>query len=254
MTWSFFHPSARVPRFLEYIEDKDFHHWKLPESREFSEGMAIEPLEFLAYNRFYIGDDEEAEQKVIQDTIDKGRVIMEYIKFNISRLTTRAFTANWCGYWVKILNSATWMSEIGHLLSTSSSEKEPPIDFALVWNYDHRKESINCSLRTDPPGLDLSLIAQHYGGGGHAAAAGFAFQGSIKKLLKTSFLPGYAPMGSGSRSSHGGYHHRSGHQQQQQHGGRSHRGHQQHTQQHQHVSYGAHPGSHSSSPSQSGFP
>lgn len=196
LAWTYFHPGARVPRFLEYIEDRDLWSWKLPDSREFSESLAIEPLEFHAYNRFYAGDDLEAEQKIISETIERGRVILEYIKFNTSRLAHRALIVNWCGYWVKILNSATWMSELGHVLCVSPPTEhgqptDPPIDFALVWNYDHRRESINCSLRTDSSGLDLSLIAQHYGGGGHPSAAGFAFPGSIKKLLKTSFLPSY---------------------------------------------------------------
>lgn len=219
LAWLYFHPDTRVPRFLEYIEDRDQWNWKLPDSREFSESLAIEPLEFHAYNRFYTGDDLEAEQKIIQETIERGRVILDYVKFNINRLAHRATIVNWCGYWVKIVNSSSWMSELGHVLCTAppaehGPSSDPPIDFALVWNYDHRRESINCSLRSDATGLDLSIIAQHYGGGGHPAAAGFAFPGSIKKLLKTSFLPAYSAQGRGAgrgrshsqRHGHGGSH------------------------------------------------
>jgi hypothetical protein len=45
---------------------------------------------------------------------------------------------------VLVLNSATWISELGNKLATRTD-----CDFAMVWNYDHTDDSIRVSLRLD---------------------------------------------------------------------------------------------------------
>jgi len=55
-------------------------------------------------------------------------------------------------------------SDVGYLLNV----RKPP--FAIVWYY--QRGHFNFSLRSDGS-VDVSKIAQKYGGGGHKAAASF---------------------------------------------------------------------------------
>ena len=68
------------------------------------------------------------------------------------------------GHKALAVNSPFFRDNIGHALCT----KFPP--FGIIW--DKRKGKTVVSLRSDGT-FDVAALAMHYGGGGHAAAAGF---------------------------------------------------------------------------------
>jgi len=49
----------------------------------------------------------------------------------------------------------------------------PEHDGCLGFNWDGQKQEWRVSLYTDKPGVDLSVVATKYGGGGHRGACGF---------------------------------------------------------------------------------
>lgn len=55
-------------------------------------------------------------------------------------------------------------------------------DFAVAYSYDHWKDSWKYSLRSVEP-FDVSKIASHFGGGGHAQASGFVSKKSPRELF-----------------------------------------------------------------------
>jgi nanoRNase/pAp phosphatase (c-di-AMP/oligoRNAs hydrolase) len=68
------------------------------------------------------------------------------------------------------------MSEIGHELANQSGT------FGLIYYIDS-DNSVKCSLRSNGD-YDISVMAKHFGGGGHKNAAGFTtdFE-TLKKFL-----------------------------------------------------------------------
>lgn len=104
---------------------------------------------------------------------------MAYAENLMRELVGNAQKVKFEGYAVYALNAPPFFaSELGHALA----KKLPPI--AIVWRQEKRK--IKVSLRSNGK-VDVSKIAKRYGGGGHKAAAGFAFEAERKfpwKIIK----------------------------------------------------------------------
>jgi len=77
-----------------------------------------------------------------------------------------------------VVNATSWLSEVGNLLALQED-----CEFALVWNYSHRRREYLVSLRACTDDVDLSQIAAKYGGGGHIRAAGMRWCGDIEALF-----------------------------------------------------------------------
>jgi nanoRNase/pAp phosphatase (c-di-AMP/oligoRNAs hydrolase) len=71
------------------------------------------------------------------------------------------------------------MSEVGNLLALQDD-----CEFAVVWNYSHRRRECMVSLRGSTDDVDLSKIAAKYGGGGHIRAAGMRWCEDIEALFE----------------------------------------------------------------------
>jgi len=54
---------------------------------------------------------------------------------------------------------------------------------AVILFCEYQGNEIRVSLRTEKKGVDLSRLANFFGGGGHKKAAGFNFQGKISRLV-----------------------------------------------------------------------
>jgi len=80
------------------------------------------------------------------------------------------------GYKVYAVNAPHWYaSGVCEILY----KKHPPM--AISWSYD--KDAIVVSLRSDGS-VDVSRMAQKYGGGGHKSASGFQLKSLDKKPWK----------------------------------------------------------------------
>lgn len=163
LAWEFFHPADPMPEFLAYIEDRDLWRWALPDSREFSAGFALVPMTWTAYDEFRRDPD-----IAVARCKEHGRVLLEADRHQISRLASKHVQRSLSPWGrVAVVNSPVLISELGEELA-----RVPGVDFALVWYYDHPDRSTRCSLRSVGD-FDVSVIARHYGGGGHRNASGF---------------------------------------------------------------------------------
>jgi oligoribonuclease NrnB/cAMP/cGMP phosphodiesterase (DHH superfamily) len=162
LAWSFFHPDEHPPDLIRYIQDRDLWQWRLPESREFSMGLMGVPFNFRAYDAF-------TQAGAVKSAISTGRAIVGYIDREIAKLCKHAAQRRLrvdpsltCG----VVNTSSWVSELGAKICETH-------DVAVVWYLDHDKRQWRVSLRSRK-GVDVTGIARHYGGGGHAQAAGFS--------------------------------------------------------------------------------
>ncbi len=170
LSWLYFHPQKKVPQFLRHIEDFDLWKFKLAGTKELRAFLDSKTWSFKLCDEL-AGNMESVSKTNVY--LEKGKAILEYQEKVVEDLALRnSEYVSFAGYKTLVLNSPVLQSQIGNALT----KKKPPI--GIVWNeHDGR---IFVSLRSNGA-VDVSKIAQKFGGGGHKAASGFSF-GTGKKF------------------------------------------------------------------------
>lgn len=165
ITWDFMngcHSLKGPPRpwLVDYVEDRDLWRWALPNSREVSAYIASVPMTFEAWDELAAMD--------VKDVAEQGRGIMRYIDTYGEEACKQARFHTVGGYWVPTINVSyqNGSDHVGKLL-----DKHEGACFAV--GYFRRGDGAwQFSLRSRKD-FDVSRVAQGFGGGGHAQAAGF---------------------------------------------------------------------------------
>ncbi len=158
MTWNYFFPQETSPPLLRHIEDRDLWRFALPNTRQIQANLFSYPYDFQVWDKLMatdvaalVAEGEAIERKHIKD-------LKELIQ-----VTTRNMVIG--GYEVPVANLPyTMSSDAGHELA-----KGKPFA-ACYWDTPAGRVF---SLRSSDEGVDVSEIAQQYGGGGHRNASGF---------------------------------------------------------------------------------
>jgi len=201
ITWNELFPNNPPPKGVLYVSDRDTWAWKLPDSREISAAMWD-----LSYSK-NIGlmtelinmTDEDFDKFAIGTLIPAGEKILEEIRKYVAEKMKSAFSfkmrkslgSNEYYEDVVTCNSdcIKLRSEIGHELMNNFylMEDDSP-DFALMWGYNFEKNTWKISMRSNEHGLDVSKIAENYGGGGHRDAASFILYGNKGESLNSLMI------------------------------------------------------------------
>jgi oligoribonuclease NrnB/cAMP/cGMP phosphodiesterase (DHH superfamily) len=153
LAWEWAHRTS-APWLLQYVQDKDLHHWQLPESRAIN--AAIESYSF----------DFDVWSGLQQDClVTEGRAILRAQEQFIDKLLRTAVMVRFEGETVPAVHSSILRSELGERLALD-------YPFCLVWYEREGRRYV--SLRSRDGGADVSRIAQAHGGGGHRHAASFS--------------------------------------------------------------------------------
>jgi oligoribonuclease NrnB/cAMP/cGMP phosphodiesterase (DHH superfamily) len=154
MSWDHFHPDVPRPILIEHIGDRDLWRFALPDTNAFCAGLSMQPTTFAAWHTV-----------TPSALIAIGRVIDEFQRLqvdNVMKWELRQVTLmGHDGLAANVINNT---SEIGHEIAKRSGT------FSLTFFI--KGDDVICSLRSVAP-FDVSNIAKHYGGGGHAQASGF---------------------------------------------------------------------------------
>ncbi|MEK7626725.1 MAG: DHHA1 domain-containing protein [Patescibacteria group bacterium] len=175
IAWKYFHPGKKIPLFIKYLEDNDLWRFRLPYAKELSSVVFLLEFDFKDWSRFIARFENKKERNKI---FEQANNIFAYEQKIAALAVERAALVRFEGYRTLAANSAILESEIGHRLCN----KLPPI--GIIWR--QKKNRINVSLRSNGK-VDVSKLAQRYGGGGHKKASGFAFKATGKfpwKLIK----------------------------------------------------------------------
>ena len=161
-----------APWFIDYVQDRDLWRWLLPESKAVSAFMRSFGLDLTTL--FPLFDEWADDRGVTGYAIDCGRALLRQQEQDVRAI---APSLDW---WdmpdglggtvsVPVVNSCIHGSELGHFLVV---EHDAP--FSVTW-YDEGvgADTVKFSLRGRDGGLDVSKVAEMFGGGGHPAAAGF---------------------------------------------------------------------------------
>lgn len=162
LTFSYFFKKKKPFKILKHIEDFDLWRFSFKNSLEiFAYLESLEPLDFKKINQLVKKIENEKTRKRI---IQEGKVIQRYKESLLKKLEEKAFLVNFENYQVLAVNTSVLISEIGNYLT----KKKPP--FSII--FYHNQKGTRVSLRGDGS-IDLSKIAEKYGGGGHFSAASF---------------------------------------------------------------------------------
>ena len=167
IAWDYFFPEKPCPFFIRYIEDKDLWKWKLEYSQEIN--FALQDHLNLKEFTLFLEEETNSFQKLLQE----GKIVKkendEKIRRIASKSTTGSFRCDEQTYHVMIVENTdrSLTSDVGNYLC----ESYPEIDFAVITcqTPDYCSVSLR-GIKGKCP--DLSEIAKHYGGGGHASASG----------------------------------------------------------------------------------
>lgn len=172
ITWDYLYPEESRPPFVAYAEDHDLWTFKLPAAREVNAWLRTQEMTLNDYSYLVRKDEHDLDWMNVKNL---GKTILE---------TQRAMYADICnrGHWVqcqfltksldtKIPGAETTVgtSEVGEMLY----ELYPDAPFSLTY---HQQDNYawKYSLRSHKErGVDVSVLAKTYGGGGHKNAAGF---------------------------------------------------------------------------------
>lgn len=170
MAWRWAHPHSRVPALVRYVQDRDLWRFELSGSRGVAAAIFSHPYEFRVWDVLAQRCEENPHGLMLEgDAIQRAR------KKEIAE--TVAATTQWIqlgGFRVPAANlPKAWGSEACDDLAANQP-------FAAYY-FDRADGRREFGLRSRPGGAvtaeNVAAIAEQYGGGGHANAAGFIVQG-----------------------------------------------------------------------------
>lgn len=164
IAWAYFHPGEREPHLVRYLEDGDLYRFAFPETRSLFTYLITEPSDFARWDEIAATLEDDARRSVF---LEKAAAYDEQYE-KLCQVAVEAakkvrFEGHEC-YFANSLPSITMRSHIASLLY----KKEPPI--ALV--VSAHPDGFGVSIRSDGS-VDVSAIAQKFGGGGHKSSSGF---------------------------------------------------------------------------------
>jgi len=171
LTWDFYFPRKIIPEFIEYIQDRDLWTNKLPSINEFTMGLRAYPQDLQVWSVFFTDG-------AINFLIEEGGIILRYYRQQVEAAKRHAYPALIAGIKFWIVNAPGSMaSEIAGELA------EEHEGYGACFNQSSPNEW-TYSLRARK-GNDVIKIAQEYGGGGHAGAAGFRVHNLVHVPVET---------------------------------------------------------------------
>lgn len=163
MAWDYFHPSEYTPGIVLHVQDRDLWLFKDSNTKAFS--AALFSMEYSFENWEYVDQLFNTQTGYMQFLAEGRAIERKHMKDVHELIRVGAYRTNVAGFDVPILNCAYFhSSDAGHLMSIG----EP---FAVC--YSDTELTRNFSLRSAEDGQDVSVIAAHFGGGGHKHASGF---------------------------------------------------------------------------------
>ena len=163
IAWQYFFPNKPAPKLLKHIQDIDLWQFKIAHTKELMAATDEYPFEFKLWNKLAA---EFEDKEAIKKYLGAGKAVVAYGDRIIERLVHHAEKVLIDGRTAYAVNSPILESEIGNWIVKHKKA------IGIIWSY--KSGMVKVSLRSDGK-TDVSMIAQAHGGGGHKAAAGFAF-------------------------------------------------------------------------------
>jgi len=161
LAWDYLNPNQDVPKIIQYVQDRDLWKFELEFTREVTSYLFSHEYDFSMWDILTT----ELEHS-FSNVVMTGKALLRKQKKDIQAVLEQAKRTMYIGgYVVPAANVPFFMSsDAGHILNDGQ-----PFSACYSDTKDHRV----FSLRSNDAGLDVSVIAAEYGGGGHRNASGF---------------------------------------------------------------------------------
>lgn len=167
LTWNYFYPSLDLPRAVLLIGDRDIWRWEEKETGAFNEGLfhrKSNPENDSLWKPLLDGD-----QEALHEIIKEGKILYEARLENIKRnIDTYGYQVIFEGYQTLAINQRG-NGDLGEEIRKRGYE----IGYCYIDNLQNGDLVTKVTLFSDQ--VDVSVIAQKFGGGGHPGASGFQF-------------------------------------------------------------------------------
>jgi oligoribonuclease NrnB/cAMP/cGMP phosphodiesterase (DHH superfamily) len=160
LAWKHFHRDTKLPRILEYVQDQDLWHWRLPDSEAVNAAIGVYPRRFDVWDRLAA--------EPIERLVAEGRPLVRAQRSEIERALQNAHPVRVGALEVEGVNALFHRSSIGHELAKRAAFGVP---CGLVYRLTERR--VDCSVYSIGE-FDVAKLAAGFGGGGHRNAAGFS--------------------------------------------------------------------------------
>jgi oligoribonuclease NrnB/cAMP/cGMP phosphodiesterase (DHH superfamily) len=165
IAWEYFHPGQPMPKLLQYVEDDDLFRFAIPDTKAVISYLAVQPHTFEVWDAIAT-DLQNAEHS--SKLMEKLHAYREYFDLLVEYTASRAKPVLFEGhevYLVTVNPLKPFVSAVGSVLH----KKYPP--FALMAHAF--PGGMRISMRGNDS-IDLTKIAQKYGGNGHPNSAAFS--------------------------------------------------------------------------------
>lgn len=177
IAWDYYNPDKMPLPLIRHIQDRDLWTFKLPGTREIQSAVFAYPYEFDEWTKLMEGSTDQ----LYRDGLAIERKHHKDVAELVTLLKRRVFIPAEGGHansesgegfviWAASL-PYMFTSDAGHMMC----DGDEPFA-ACYWDTaDARIFSLRSRFGSENPGksIDVSQVAKQYGGGGHAAAAGF---------------------------------------------------------------------------------
>ena len=167
LTWRYFLPQRPVPKAVILIGDRDVWRWAEKDTGPFNESLYNH--DHHANNAAFWKPLLEDDPSTLERMIEEGAWLREIKLRNVHRMMkSRSFEVRFEGYRTLAVNTRG-SGDVGNYGRDSGYE--------IVYAYvdEMRVDGLTTVVTLYSDQVDVSVIAQRYGGGGHAGAAGFSF-------------------------------------------------------------------------------
>ncbi len=163
LAWQWFNPEQRVPKLIEYVQDRDLWLFKLDGSREINAALSSYPFDFQVWDTLMASNEQQ-----LESLKREGEAIERKLQKDIETLIASGIRRMVIGgYDVPVLNaSSAYVSDAGNIMSAGEAFA------ACYWDHPDGR-SFSLRSRNDEKGVNVAEVAKKYGGGGHKNAAGF---------------------------------------------------------------------------------
>jgi len=159
LAWKHFHPGDPAPDLLHYVEDQDLWNWKLPHSEEVNAAIGSYPRDLDSW--------ESLSTRSVEELTNEGTHILRAQRIEVERALQGAHPIRIGSERAEAVNSRQLRAPIGHELAKRAA-------FGRAWGVAYRATGSRVDASIYSIGdLDVSKVAQRYGGGGHRNASGF---------------------------------------------------------------------------------
>jgi oligoribonuclease NrnB/cAMP/cGMP phosphodiesterase (DHH superfamily) len=167
LAWQYFHPSTKIPDFIEYLSDGDINIYTKPDAHSICTYICSTPKMFENFDVIY-SEMEDKEKR--PGVVEKGELLERYKDFILEPAINSIHFINLAGTVVPAVNCVFPMDEKSDLIHRMY-DLYPPV--AMSYRYDEGEWK--CSLRSNGD-FDCTALAGKFGGSGHKGSSGFAIK------------------------------------------------------------------------------